>query len=103
MLFQIHRVAAVGVALLVAMTGCTKTVDVPLDQIGTGSRDIKTPHRIHMADGSEYAVRKFIVDETTLTIHELNPSDPRYGTTSMPVVLPLKDVTSIKKAEMGFG
>ena len=67
MLFQIHRVAAVGVALLVAMTGCTKTVDVPLDQIGTGSRDIKTPHRIHMADGSEYAVRKFIVDETTLT------------------------------------
>jgi len=101
------RIAAtrliVAVLTIVFAIGCTKTVNVPLDQLARGSRDVKKPHHIYMVDGSEYSVRQFVVHDTTLTIQKLSPSDPRYKNATLPIVLPLRGVKSVEKSEPPIG
>ena len=85
------------------LTSCTRTIDVPMNQLGSGSKDVKTPHRIHMVDGSEYSVRQFTVTDSTVVIENLNTSDPRYQKAELPIVLHLRDVRSVEKTEPRIG
>jgi hypothetical protein len=84
-------------AALVA-TGCSRTVNVPLNQVQS-VRDPQARHRIHMIDGTEYAVRRFTATDSTIVIDDLSPSDTRFDSASLPIVLSRANVQSVTRAE----
>lgn len=90
---------AIGSFMIALMaTGCSRTVNVPLDQVDS-VRDPKARHRIHMDDGSEYAVRRFTATDSTIVIDDLSPTDARFGTAKLPITLSRENILSVSRAE----
>jgi hypothetical protein len=89
----------IAIVLLASIaTGCSKTVNVPLDQVES-VQDRKARHHIHMSNGDEYAVRRFTVTDSTIVVDDLSPTDVRFETIDLPIVLRRSDVTAIERAE----
>ncbi len=88
----------VALCIVFVTAGCSKAINVPLDQVES-VQDPKQRHRIHMKDGTEYAVRRFAVTDSTIVIHDLSPTDIRSDVVSEPIVLSRGSVASVERIE----
>ncbi len=94
---SIRRAIALVLVPLVAVA-CTRTIDVPVQQLES-SRNVTTPYRVTMKDGTQYRARQFTVTDSTLVIKDLLPSDPRRDEATLPIVVSLDDVASVQKSD----
>lgn len=77
--------------------GCSHMVEVPRDQFAAASHDEDTAYHIRTLSGDEYQVGAFQVSDTMLVITELSPTDPRYGSSALPIALHLADIQSVTR------
>ncbi len=84
-------------------TGCTKAVNVPVDQVDSAAQVHGISHRITMIDGARYAVDRFSTTDSTVTIIKLNQADTRYKRVKLPIVLEKDDITSLERFELDHG
>ena len=92
---------SIALILIVFMAaGCSKPVEIPRDQFEAATREEHARHRIQMVDGSYYTVQRFSLTDSTVVVEKLNPTDPMYKRTALPIVVPLGDVESISKYEL---
>jgi hypothetical protein len=96
------RRALALILVVVTATGCTKSVEIPRDQIGDAP-EANPGYRIDMVDGSHYTVKRFSIVDSTIVIEKLNPSDSRHKDAKLPIVLSISDVQSISKLETRSG
>ncbi len=94
------RRAIATVPFIVALAGCTKTVDVPIDDLES-VHDRKARHHVNMVDGSQYSVRQFTVTDSTLVIDDLSPTDSRKGVVNEPITVPRDSIASVERLEGG--
>jgi hypothetical protein len=85
------------------VTGCTQAVEVPREQFESASQAHNVSHRITMTGGSRYAVKRFSLTDSTVTIAELNPADERYKHVELPIVMRREDMKSIERLELDPG
>lgn len=83
---------------VIALVGCSRTVDVPMNDLES-VHDRKARHHVSMWDGSQYSVRQFTVTDSTLVIDDLSPSDTRKGAVNEPIVLPRDSIASVERLE----
>ena len=98
-----QAVSLVLIALLV--TGCSRAVEIPREQIDDPVYQHPGSYRIRLDGQEEYLVRRFSVTDSTVVIQELHPSDERYrfGRKDLPVTVPRAAVSSISRMETKHG
>ena len=82
-------------------TGCSKAVEIPRSEIANEEYREPGSYRIRMKGWEEYLVTRFSVTDSTVVIEELSPSDERFRfqRESLPMTLPLSEVSSISRKE----
>lgn len=99
-----HSKRAIGLLLIAFMvTGCSTAVEVPREQIESGTRRDDGIYRIRTVDKAKYDARVFSLTDSTLVIEKLNATDARYKKAELPIVLVRDDVVSISKYELARG
>ena len=98
-----RSIVAILVVALPLQFSCSHVKEVPIEEVGSGKTDPKTPYRLHTTDGTVYITREFLVTDSTFVIKDLSPSDPKYSQVTLPIVLSSTSVTRIEKSEAGFG
>ena len=87
------------VLLLLAMSGCTKTIEVPPGQFEQASWIDDATHRIRTTNDKEYMAKRFYVTDSTLVVWELSPAHSTYRVERVPITLPLDEVQSVAQVE----
>jgi hypothetical protein len=85
------------VAIVVLLSGCSKAVIIPQEDIAKEQYRARGDYRIRLQHWNEYHAHKFSVTDSTLVIEELDKGDDRYKVMKhdMPITVPLEDVASV--------
>lgn len=97
------RCSIVLILIVVMATGCSTTVEVPREQIESGTRRDDGIYRIRTVDKEKYDVRIFSMTDSTLVIEKLNATDARYKKAELPIVLARDNVSAVSKYELARG
>lgn len=95
---------SIALILIVFMAaGCSTAVEVPREQIESGTRRDDGIYSIRTVDNEKYAVRSFSMTDSTLVIEKLNATDARYKKAELPIILARDHVRAISKYELARG
>ena len=93
---EMRRVIAV-LACLVYLTGCSRAVEIPREQVGAEEYRKVGSYKVRLHGWNEYNVRRFSMTDSTVVIEELLVHDDHYKLRQhdMPIVVPLSEVEYI--------
>lgn len=91
------------IALL--MTGCSKAVEIPREDITKPEYREPGVYRIRLHGIDEYIAERFSVTDSTIVIEQLSKSDERYRVEreTLPVTVPIENVESVSRLEVNEG